>query len=83
MTDMVAEFEAVAFDLPSAAFRRGKPILIGVIALLKAAGERPCFLMGGFCCVLRRNQSGSSGKHRQWKKCHSDSHFILTSQGSN
>ncbi len=33
MTDMIAELDAVALDLPSAAFRRSKLVLIGVVAL--------------------------------------------------
>jgi len=75
MTDMIAELEAVALDLPSAAFRSCKLVLIGVVALLKAARERSCFLMGGLCCVLRRSQSGSTRKHEQRKKCHRDLDF--------
>src|SRR5882762_3536756 len=75
MTDMIAELDGVALDLPSAAFRRSKIVLIGVLGLLKAAGERPRFLMSGFCCVLRRSQSGSARKHEQRKKCHRDLKF--------
>jgi hypothetical protein len=75
MTDMIAELEAVALDLPSAAFRRSKLVFIGVVALLKAARERPRFLMGSFCFVLRRSQSGNAVKHEQRKKCHRDLDF--------
>lgn len=49
MTDMIAELEGVALDLPSAAFRRSQLVLIGGVALLQAARERPRFLMGRFC----------------------------------
>jgi hypothetical protein len=31
---------------------RGKTVFIGILAFLKTAGERPRFLVGGFCCVL-------------------------------
>jgi hypothetical protein len=58
MTDMLAEVEGVGFDLPSAAFRRSEPVLIGIVALLKAAPERPCFLMVVFvvsCAVIHPN----------------------------
>src|ERR1700730_6294111 len=57
MTDMLAEIEGVALDLPSAAFRRSKLVLIGV-HLFKATPERPYFLMSGFRCVLCRSRSG-------------------------
>src|SRR3979490_1982253 len=44
MTDMIAELDGVALDLPSAAFRRSKIVLIGVLALLKAAESVRVFL---------------------------------------
>src|ERR1700675_433939 len=69
MTDMITELEAVTLDLPSAAFRRCKLVLISVVTVLKAARKRPRFLMGGFCCVLRRSQSASTRKHAQRKIC--------------
>src|ERR1700682_1779457 len=69
MTNVVAELKAVALDLPSAAFRRSEVVLFGIFALLKAAREHPYFLMSGFCCVLRRSQSGSTDKRTQRKKC--------------
>ena len=47
MRDVLSELDAVALDFPGGAFRRRKFVLIGVVALLKAAGEGPCFLMGG------------------------------------
>ena len=62
MRDMISELDGVTLDFPGGAFRRRKLVLIGVVALLKAASERPCFLMGGFCRVLRGSQSGSAGK---------------------
>jgi len=73
MTDMIAELEGVAVELPSAAFRRSKLVLIGGVARLKAARERPRFLMGSF--GLCRSQSGSARKQEQGKKCHRDLHF--------
>jgi hypothetical protein len=76
MTNVIAELEAVALDLPSAAFRRTKVVLIGVFSFLKAAREGPYFLMCGFCCVLRRSQSGSARKQEQRKKCQRDLNFI-------
>jgi hypothetical protein len=75
MTNVIAELKAIALDLPSATFRRSKVVLIGVLALLKAARERPYFLMGGFCCVLCRSQSDSTDKRTQRKKCHRDLEF--------
>jgi len=63
MADMFAEFDGVALDLPGAAALRGKVVLIGILAFLKTAGERPRFLVGGFCCV--RSQSGRARKHEQ------------------
>jgi hypothetical protein len=65
MPDMFIEFDAVAFDLPGTPALRGKIVLIGILALLKTASERPRFLVGGFCCVLCRSQSGHTGKHEQ------------------
>lgn len=73
MTDMIAEFEGIAVELPSATFRRSKLVLIGRVARLEAARERPRFLMGSF--GLRRSQSGSARIHEQRKKCHRDLHF--------
>src|SRR5712691_8523186 len=74
MTDMLAELDSVAPDLPGAALRRSELVLIGAIARLKAARERPRLLMGGFF-ALRRSQSGSISKHEQRKKCHRDLDF--------
>jgi hypothetical protein len=67
MRDMISELDGVALDLPSGTLRRRKFVLIGVVALLKAASERPSFLMGGFGRVLRGSQS-NTGKHDQPKK---------------
>jgi hypothetical protein len=75
MTDVIAELVAVALELPSAALRRGESVLVGVVAFLQAARERPCFIMGGACCVLRRCQAGCTGKQEQRKRCHRDHHF--------
>ena len=70
MGDMISELDGVALDLPGGAFRRRKLVFIGVVAFLKAASERPRFLMGGFCRVLRSGQSGSARKHEQCNNCH-------------
>lgn len=74
MTDMLAQLDGIAGDLPSAAFRRSELVLIGRIARLKAARDRPHFLVGGFCFVLR-SQSSSARNHKQRKKCHCDLEF--------
>ena len=65
MADMIAELDGIAADLPGAAFRRSELVLISAIARLKAASERPHFLVGGFCLALRRSQSGSARNHEQ------------------
>jgi hypothetical protein len=48
---MFVEFDGVTLDLPGAAVLRGKIVLIGILAFLKTARERPRFLVGSFCCV--------------------------------
>jgi len=73
MTYMIAELEGVAVELPSAAFCRSKLVLIGRVARLKAARERPRFLMGSF--GLCRSQSGRARKHEQRKKYYRDLNF--------
>src|ERR1700686_373370 len=75
MTYVISELDGVAFDLPGAAFRRSKLVLGGVVALLKAASESPCFLVGSFCCVLCRGQCGSTRKYEQRKTRHRDFDF--------
>jgi hypothetical protein len=65
MPDVFVEFDAVALDLPVTAVLRGKIVLIGILAFLKTARERPCFLVGGLCCVLCRSQSDRARKHEQ------------------
>lgn len=75
MADMSTQLVAVALELPSAALRRGKSVLVGVVAFLQAARERPCLIMGGACCILRLRQAGCAGKQEQRKRCHRDLHF--------
>src|SRR5580692_7607731 len=75
MTYMFSERDGVTLDLPSAAFRRSEFVLVGVVALLKAASERPRFLVGRFCCVLCSGHRGNAGKHEQREKRHGDLDF--------
>ena len=65
MPDMIAEVDAIAFDLPGAAVLRSKVVLIGILAFLKATGESPRFLVGGFCCVFCRSQASRARNHEQ------------------
>src|SRR2546428_12227905 len=65
MPDMFAEVDAVAFELPGAAVLRSEVVFIGILAFLKTAGERPCFLVRGFCCVVCRSQADGTRKHEQ------------------
>jgi hypothetical protein len=65
MSDMVVEFDAVALDLPGGPTFCGQIVLIGILAFLKTARERPRFLVGGFCCVLCSSQSDRARKHEQ------------------
>ncbi len=69
------QLEAVVLELPSAALRRGMSVLVGEFAYLQADRERPCFIMGGACCVLRRRQAGCGRKQEQHKRYHRDLHF--------
>jgi len=75
MTNMIAEREGVALYVPRTTFRRSNLVLIGVVALLKAARECPRFLMRGFCCVLSRSHPYSARKHEQRKKYHRNLDF--------
>jgi hypothetical protein len=74
MTDVIVELVAVALELPSAALRRGKSVLVGVVAFLqKPASVR--VLLWVVLVVLRRCQAGCTGKQEQRKRCHRDHHF--------
>src|ERR1700730_2232016 len=76
MTYMISELDGVAFDLPSAAFRRGNLVLVGVVALLKAASKSACFLVRSLCCVLCSGQCGSTRKQRKKRHRGFDFHSL-------
>src|ERR1700692_3642206 len=80
VTDMLAEIDAVTLDFPSAAFSGSELVLIGVIALLEAASECPCLVMGRFCCILRPSQSSGTGKEEPGnnRRCHFHFHPITS-----
>jgi len=75
MADVIAQLVAVALEFPSAALRRSKSVLVGVVAFLQAARERPCFIVSGTGCVLRRGPASCASKQEQRKKCHRDLYF--------
>ena len=75
VADVITQLVAVALEFPSAALRRSKSVLVGVIALLQAARERPCFIVSGTRCVLRRRPAGCDSQQEQRKKCHRELQF--------
>ncbi len=75
VSDVITQPVAVALEFPSAALRRSKPLLVGVIAFLQATRERPCFVVSGTGCVLRRRPASCASEQEQRKKCHRDIHF--------
>ena len=67
VADVITQLVAVALEFPSAALRRSKFVFVSVIAFLQAARERPCFIVSGSRCVLRRRPASCASKQEQRK----------------
>src|ERR1700719_2114604 len=74
VTDVITQLVAIAREFPSAALRRSKSVLVGVVAFLQAARERPCFIVSGAGCVLRHRPASCASNQEQRKKCNRNLH---------